>query len=585
MKRNLFLYFACLAALSLLAACGGEEKPDDKPGGGGLGPLTAAFASSSFDAVPGETLSLPFTVNGVEGAALSVTASASESSAKVTVSTDASYQGYVQFTAPSFSDGTPVVVTLNVNDPANKRTATANTTVKVAESDPLTVALAQEVKSMAAKPGGSFSLPVKFSGATSKVSLDNVSASGGWQAAFVVDADNTGGTLTLTAPGSIGTSVKVDLSIKDAQGRKASMSFELALIEISTSGDAANCFIVRPGSTVTIKAVKGNSTQKLSFQTADLVWQDENGMVKTVSGNGTEGVVVVQLNAGKAGNAVVAAKNDGVIVWSWHLWVTDFDPDADPFVFTAASGKQYTFMDRNLGARNAEKYSAGAFGLLYQWGRKDPFVGADGVTSSTYVKKYDLSGNRVYEVARERPKFNDHKLHMLDSAIANPAVFYGAPDKDYPVRDWLTNEAELQDHDLWGGVSGTKTIYDPCPEGWMVPPSGEAWDFRKEYKKEGKLTDDGKYDPAQPWYIEYEDAYCIGFRYKVAATGKEYWFPFSGERTPGDGTLYGVGGGAQWHTRTPSGTLATVQILAWGNPASVTSLNRPYASSIRCVKE
>ena len=69
------------------------------------------------------------------------------------------------------------------------------------------------------------------------------------------------------------------------------------------------------------------------------------------------------------------------------------------------------------------------------------------------------------------------------------------------------------------------------------------------------------------------------------SSGKEYWFPFAGEKTPNDGSLYSVGGGAQWHTRSTSNTLAQVQILAWGNPASVTQLNRPYASSIRCVKE
>ena len=590
MKKNgLFRTLLALAvALPLTVACGSKEDPTPSGGGEGgsnLGTLSAAFASATYDANPGEKLSLPFTVNGVEGAALSVTATASDAAAKVTVSTDASYQGSVEFTAPSYSDGTPVTVTLNVNDPANKRTASATTTVKVAESDPLQVALVSDVKAMAAKAGSSFTLPVKISGATSKVQVESITASNGWKAECAIDADNAGGVITLTAPASVGSSVQVNLAVKDAQGRTASLKFDLEIIEISTAGGAANSFIVKPGSTVTITAVKGNSTQKLQFNTAGLVWQDELGMVKSVSGNGTEGVVVVQLNAGKSGNAVVAAMNDGIIVWSWHLWVTDYDPDADPFVFKASSGKTYTFMDRNLGARSATKYSADAFGLLYQWGRKDPFVGADGVTSAAYVKKYDIAGNRIYEESRERPHFSDHKLHMLDSSIANPSVFYSAPSKDYPVCDWLTNEGELQNHDLWGGVSGGKTIYDPCPEGWTVPASGEAWDFRKQYKKEGKLNDSGKYDPSQPWYIEYDDEYCIGFRYKDPSSGKEYWFPFAGEKTPNDGSLYSVGGGAQWHTRSTSNTLAQVQILAWGNPASVTQLNRPYASSIRCVKE
>lgn len=75
-------------------------------------------------------------------------------------------------------------------------------------------------------------------------------------------------------------------------------------------------------------------------------------MVKSVSANSSEKVVVVQLNAGIVGNAVVAAKLDDVIVWSWHVWVSDYDPMSDPFVWTDKStGTSYTFMDRNLGAK------------------------------------------------------------------------------------------------------------------------------------------------------------------------------------------------------------------------------------------
>ncbi len=98
MKRNgLFRTLLALAvALPLTVACGSKEDPTPSGGGEGgsnLCTLSAAFASATYDANPGEKLSLPFTVNGVEGAALSVTATASDAAAKVTVSTDASYQG------------------------------------------------------------------------------------------------------------------------------------------------------------------------------------------------------------------------------------------------------------------------------------------------------------------------------------------------------------------------------------------------------------------------------------------------------------------------------------------------------------
>ena len=69
----------------------------------------------------------------------------------------------------------------------------------------------------------------------------------------------------------------------------------------------------------------------MEFDNATLVWQDAIGLVSSVSGNGNEGVVVVKLADGKEGNAVVAARDGDRIVWSWHVWVTGYDPEADIF--------------------------------------------------------------------------------------------------------------------------------------------------------------------------------------------------------------------------------------------------------------
>ncbi len=70
----------------------------------------------------------------------------------------------------------------------------------------------------------------------------------------------------------------------------------------------------------------------------------------------------------KEGNAVVAAKDEsGKILWSWHIWMTD-QPQEHIYINDAG-----TLMDRNLGATSAapDEYSVG---LMYQWGRKDPFI-------------------------------------------------------------------------------------------------------------------------------------------------------------------------------------------------------------------
>ena len=575
-----------LTGAATIVSCGSDDSDD----GPKLGELKAIFSSDNFSVEAGGTVSLPFTVTGVEGATLVLSATPSNTAATTSVTSDANYAGSVEFTAPAITDGEKITVTLTVTDSKNNRTTTAQTSVTVGASEKLAVALSADIKSMATKPGGSFELPFTVTGiGTATVASDvTLTATSGWNATCEWGSDKTSGRIKVTAPAALTPTLALSMTISDNHNRTAKLEATLTIVEISTAANAANCHIVAPGSTLTIKAVEGNSTTELNFNNAALVWQDAQGMVKSVSANSSEKVVVVQLNAGIVGNAVVAAKLDDVIVWSWHVWVTDYDPMSDPFVWTDKStGTSYTFMDRNLGAKNAKKYDAGSLGLLYQWGRKDPFVGADGTESSVYVLKYDIDGNRVREVSEERPTYpsSDYESTNLLLSIQNPNTFYSAPSSAGPVVDWLTDDAQRQNHDLWGGVSGYKTKYDPCPEGWKVPEAGAPWGFRKEYKKAGALNDGQPYDSSYPWFIEYDDAYCIGFRYKQADSGKEYWFPFTGKKDCNKGDLNGVGGGANYNTATCQNTLAIMEMLAWGNPASETGLNRPYGSSVRCIKE
>lgn len=571
-----------LAAMVFLAAGCTMEKPEE---GSEYGDIAIFFGADELSVEAGGTISIPFSILGSEGVVLNLEAVASDSEVTTKLKYDATYSGTIEFTAPIVVAGQKdVTLTLKVSDKKG-RTAENSTTVTMLASEPLALSLTDNIRSMATTAGSTFTLPVVLTGKGNATVPDNVtiSASNGWTASYAWNADKTGGTITVTAPAALTDNVTITMSLKDSYDREATLEIPLSIVAISVAENAANCHIAAPGSTITIKAVKGNSTEELDFNNASLVWQDELGLVKSVAGNGAAKAIVVELNANKSGNAVVAAKKDGVIVWSWHVWVTDFDPEADPMVYTGANGT-YTFMDRNLGASTNEKYKAGALGLFYQWGRKDPFVGADGVESSVYVKKYDIDGNAIREVTETRPIYEDFTTTNLQLAIQNPTVFYTAPSSAWPVVDWLTDDAQLQDNDLWGGVSGRKTIYDPCPEGWMIPPAGDCWGFRKKYKKDGNLNDAQPYDPSYAWYIEYEMDLCIGFRYRTA-DGKEYWFPFAGRKDCGKGDLLGVGGGSQYQTSTNINTTVAVEMMAWGNPTSETGLNRPYGNSVRCIKE
>ena len=582
MKTITKVLFSLVAMAFVAVGC--VEKEGD---GSDYGDLAIFYNSDDLSVEAGGTIAVPFAVLGAEGVALKLEAVTSDPEAKLKLKYDATYSGTIEFTSPivvpAQRNGQ---ITLKVSD-RHGRYVESSTYVTMLPSLPLEVKLTDDIKSIAAKANSTFSLPFVVTGKGNATINDNVTleVTSGWNAVCEWNSDKTGGKINVTAPASLTGNFNIKMVITDSYNRTSTLEAQIGIVTISVAEGAANCHIAAPGSTITINAVKGNSTTALDFNNASLVWQDQLGMVKSVSGNGTEKVIVVELNAGKSGNAVVAAKKDGVIVWSWHIWVTDFDPDADPMVYTSsATGNTYTFMDRNLGASTNEKYQPGAFGLFYQWGRKDPFVGADGVESSVYVKKYDMNGKWIEEVAEKGLVMNGEAVTTnLELSIQNPTVFY-LPSGSWPTVDWLTANAQYQENDLWGGVSNIKSIYDPCPEGWRVPAAGDAWSFRKLYRKDGQLNNDAPYDPTYPWYIEYDMDKCIGFRYKTTE-GKEYWFPFAGKKDGNKSDLLSVGGTAQYHTCTPNGTTVTTELFAWGNPASESPLNRPYGNSVRCIKE
>ena len=114
-----------LTGAATIVSCGSDDSDD----GPKLGELKAIFSSDNFSVEAGGTVSLPFTVTGVEGATLALSASASNTAATTSVTSDANYSGSVEFTAPAITDGEKITVTLTVTDSKNNRSTTAQTLV------------------------------------------------------------------------------------------------------------------------------------------------------------------------------------------------------------------------------------------------------------------------------------------------------------------------------------------------------------------------------------------------------------------------------------------------------------------------
>lgn len=330
----------------------------------------------------------------------------------------------------------------------------------------------------------------------------------------------------------------------------------------------ANCYIVLPNQTYTLNALyKGNSLSQGtgSVKGAKLVWQTSKNLITNVSSAGGQIIFTV---ADVEGNAVVAATDDingaGKILWSWHIWVTK-----DKAKIEAGAGLENRWMDRNLGALGyRETDGVKAFGLQYQWGRKDPFTANGDLTANKDVTIYDGENVAYTNFERKAPS----TLFTADYANEHPDVFSISG-----TGLWLA----VNDETRWGGDNvntdgyylglnkgySTKTINDPCPAGWKVPNSGsnEGW---------GKLY--GQIITGQSSY------------YGQNLPDYGGWYPLCGTRRCNEGSLiYNTTDTYYWAANHWPGARATIGLIVRRGDALTTwtYLWWGYAASVRCVRD
>ena len=228
------------------------------------------------------------------------------------------------------------------------------------------------------------------------------------------------------------------------------------VVDLSKSG-TANCYMVQAGSYCKFPAVIGNTKESVgNVASVSVLWQSKGawsnkGMITDLKYS--DGYVSF-CSSYSSGNAVVAAfDSDNCVLWSWHLWfVFDFDPIREQEYKNDAG----IMMDRNLGATSNYPGDVMSQGLLYQWGRKDPFLGA-----------LNWESNEREEVILGDAGFwnryiTDSAFPVVESIKSPMTYFYVDADNWYDLGEDAI--------DLWS--SDYKTIYDPCPPGWRVPKGG-----------------------------------------------------------------------------------------------------------------
>ena len=260
-------------------------------------------------------------------------------------------------------------------------------------------------------------------------------------------------TMTFRDAAGVALSHRFDVLQRNVEGSEA------AVVDLTEGGKWANCYLLDESDATSYcfepKYVSGEviSTQ---LRTAEIIWETAQNTVENLAYDHSSNRIFFTKTAGAKGNAVVALKDyNGNLLWSCHLWAT-----SQPVKEIALGG--VTFLDRNIGAISASaplQDETDAVGMFYQWGRKDPFPApsklseANGVLSTVYPEGAIELQTRQSGVS-------------LETAILNPAVYYWGNDNS-GSEDW----SAVQNDGYWNTAS--KTDYDPCPYGYVVPDKSQ----------------------------------------------------------------------------------------------------------------
>lgn len=360
--------------------------------------------------------------------------------------------------------------------------------------------------------------------------------------------------LTLQHGHMINLGLLPDSKIKDYHELSAS---QMASATNLSETESANCYVVvksdaNAGKVYKFDAVKGNTATSVGTVDAiEVLWETWNTS-DTVTPNSLiaktdykDGVVYFQTAASDvfhAGNAVIAAKDsEGTILWSWHIWVPSTDYTTDTYMLY-----DHELMDRYLGALDKATTSSvpvETFGLLYQWGRKDPFVGAAATSGSSNAM---VSGTALSLSAGTL---------TLDQSIQNPTVLGSGT-------DWLS----ATNNDLW--KNDEKTQYDPCPAGYKVP----GYDSVQPLCSSDYSGVTGWSDNAESRYFTLGDPATV--------------FPYAGYREENNTDMYKVGQRAAVWTSYSNSTSGYAYHMNVRNASTHAAGNtaKSRGCSIRCAK-
>lgn len=286
---------------------------------------------------------------------------------------------------------------------------------------------------------------------------------------------------------------------------------------------------------------KTNNGKNAGVNGVKIVWASEKEWVsfdnQSIIRNGGETFLRFEVKKAnmKNGNAVIAVMKNGTVYWSWHLW---FAPKnvLDKIEVTTAQNKKYNFTTETLGWRYntykgtsykvprtvkvkvqqegkkkeaiitiVQKHYAEIDGdcTLYQWGRKDAFPGYrndESLNQFIYPQGAidERRGENVFpSVLTKNPDIfflwdePSRTRHKIDQALSVWRIPYLWSKNYKTIRQKNPGTA----YNTGDDEEVVKTIYDPSPAGFKMPPtnafSGFATDIPGSYDKDHRWNVQG----------------------------------------------------------------------------------------------
>lgn len=310
-----------------------------------------------------------------------------------------------------------------------------------------------------------------------------------------------------------------DLHAVTLRNATAKEDFDLSTINVATGATlerstTANCYVVSAPGTYKFPIVYGNGLQggvdnstaysrmvdhldaiittpyigkqNSGKMSAEVLWTDAIDLVTNVAINDDGDYITFTVPQDRIcqGNALIAVLINGVIAWSWHIWVTDevlsgtksaANPAYSfmPVCIGWCEGKTEFYASRSCQVKAVQSVSGletrsvsidqsektmttGGNCPYYQWGRKDPLQSPTGLSGENTGFKVYYFSKQDYETQSSGP------TGSIGTSIQHPYIVYGRSGG----QDWCNDRGVSIDR--WRSI---KTIYDPSPVGFIMPPA------------------------------------------------------------------------------------------------------------------